>query len=135
MSKPIIPAMLSCSGYHLTDQEKKLFNQYNPLGINLFSRNIKDYKQLKELVTSIYETIERDDILIAIDQEGGRVRRLSGNDFHECAAAIDIGSQPIDTAIQTATLHAQIISYDMHSVNLNTNYAPVLDIIHSNTTF
>ncbi|MBE6452533.1 MAG: glycoside hydrolase family 3 protein [Alphaproteobacteria bacterium] len=134
MSKPILPAILSCSGYELTEQEKKLFNQSNPLGINLFSRNIKNKSQLKALISSIYQTIEREDILIAIDQEGGRVRRLSGPEFHDCAAAISIGSLPPQKASKAANLHAQLISYDMHDVNINTNYAPVLDTLHSNTT-
>lgn len=134
MSKPILPAILSCNGYQLSDEEKKLFNTIHPAGINLFSRNIKDPQQLQALIQSIYQTIESNDILIAIDQEGGRVRRLTDTFYHSTAAAIDIGTLPIDKALRAAYLHAEITSYDMLKSHLNTNYAPVLDIIHADTT-
>ena len=134
MSKPILPVILSCSGESLNDNEKKIFNQNNPLGINLFSRNIKNLSQLQELVSSIKNTIERDDVLIAIDQEGGRVRRLIGTEFHNTASAINIGQLPSNQALRCAYLHAQITSYDLHKAGINTNYAPVLDAIYSSTT-
>ena len=76
MAKPILAAMLSCSGPTLTDAEKRIFAKANPLGITLFTRNIKDKKQLQNLTNEIKNVINRDDVLIAIDQEGGRVCRL-----------------------------------------------------------
>ena len=50
MTKPILSAILSCKGYELTDEEKYFFSQSNPLGINLFSRNLKTKEQTKKLV-------------------------------------------------------------------------------------
>lgn len=72
MSKPIMAAMLSCSSTGLTDDEKRLFEKANPLGISLFSRNIANREQTQELIREIKETIGRNDLLIAVDQEGGR---------------------------------------------------------------
>lgn len=134
MSTHFVPAILSCNGYQLTDEEKRLFNQHPPLGINLFARNIKNLQQIQLLIKSIKETIERDDILIAIDQEGGRVRRLSGDEFHNTTSAINIGTLPIDKALKVSHLHAKITSYDMLKTGINTNYAPVLDTIYPFTT-
>ena len=75
--KPILAAMLSVSGFVLTDAEKRLLAAANPLGVTLFKRNIKDKKQVKALVKSIKEVIGREDVLIAVDQEGGRVCRFA----------------------------------------------------------
>lgn len=73
MTKPILAAMLSCEGLTLTEEEKKLFAEYNPLGVSLFARNFKSKQQAKNLIDEIRETIGRDDVLIAVDEEGGRV--------------------------------------------------------------
>ena len=40
MPKPVLSAMLSCSGLELTDAEKRIFAEFNPLGVTLFGRNI-----------------------------------------------------------------------------------------------
>ena len=79
MTKPILPAFLSVQGYHLSDDEKRLFAQSNPLGVCLFAKgcaNVQNKEQLSSLCREIKETIGRGDVLIAVDQEGGRVRRL-----------------------------------------------------------
>lgn len=47
MTKPILAAMLSCEGLTLTEEEKKLFAEYNPLGVSLFARNFKSKQQAK----------------------------------------------------------------------------------------
>ena len=133
MEKNILSAILSCSGYKLTDDEKFLFNKYQPFGICLFGRNIKDKKQIKSLCKEIREAT-REDIFITIDQEGGRVRRLTEPHFRSYAANIEIGSLPISQSQIAAKLHAGLISQDLKDCTINTNFAPVLDIIHPNTT-
>ena len=134
MSKEIMPAILSCSGYELTDEEKYFFSRTNPLGINIFGRNIKNKDQLKKLIKEIKEVISREDVLIAIDQEGGRVRRLREPEFESYAAAIDIGRLPLPEAKETAKLHAKLIAEDLRELGINVDYTPVLDLIYDDTT-
>ena len=134
MSSRPLAAMLSCSGLKLTDQEKKIFAAGNPLGIILFSRNISDKEQLKLLIRDIRETIGRQDVLIAVDQEGGRVRRLKEPQFRSYASQYDIGSMPKGQALRAAFLQACLISQDLREVGINVNFAPVLDICHPSTT-
>ena len=134
MNKPIMAAILSCQGTSLNDEEKKFFAQNNPLGINIFSRNIANKQQLKELIKEIKEIIGRDDVLIAIDQEGGRVRRLTEPEFRPYAAAISLGSLPIKDAKEAVSLHTDLICSDLQEMGINVNYAPVLDICYSNTS-
>ena len=91
MEQPILAAMLSLSSTRLGDDEKRLLAKYNPLGISLFGRNIENLPQVKALVKEIKETIGRDDILIAVDQEGGRVCRLQGDGFYPLASMQQLG--------------------------------------------
>lgn len=137
MNKTVLAAMLSISGTKLSDDEKRLFEQYNPLGITLFAKNIESKSQLKNLTKEIREVCERDDVLIAIDQEGGRVRRLKEPEFRSYAAQIDIGNIEkkfdFEKTLQTSRNHALLISQDLHQCGINLNYAPCLDIGYEQT--
>lgn len=138
MKKPILAAMLSCSGTELTDDEKRIFSEFNPLGITLFNRNIANPHQIKKLVAEIKETIGRRNVLIAIDQEGGRVRRLREPDFRGYMAQRQLGEiaeeQDIETAKKIAADHAWLIADDLHSLGINWNYAPVIDLCRPQTS-
>jgi beta-N-acetylhexosaminidase len=126
--KPIKAAIVSVQGTVLTDEEKLFIQKDNPLGIALFSRNIETPQQLFALTNSIKEVAERDNILIAIDQEGGRVSRLAPPHFRSYAAQAEIGSLDMTEALQMAQLHAELITDDLHKVGINCNFAPTLDV-------
>ncbi|MBR5599539.1 MAG: glycoside hydrolase family 3 protein [Alphaproteobacteria bacterium] len=124
MSKPILSAMLSCKGAFLTDEEKRLFAKYCPLGVTLFERNIRTKKELKILVDDIKNAINRDDVLIAIDGEGGRVSRLKKIKRTPYVSAESLSKYPIEYS----KIHAELMSVDMREFGINVNYAPVIDI-------
>ena len=62
---------------HLSDNEKKFLIKYKPWGIILFSRNIKTIKQTQNLINSIKKIFKNPNYPILLDEEGGRVSRLS----------------------------------------------------------
>ena len=126
-------AFLSCRGYSLSDEEKRLFNQTRPAGITLFARNIESREQVKHLIAEIKNT-SGDDTLIAVDQEGGRVRRLKEPLTRAYAAQKQIGSLPPKEAKEAAKLHAGLIGRDLRDLGITVNFAPVLDVEHANTT-
>jgi len=64
-------------GYYLTNNEKQLFKKEKPWGIILFSRNIKNLPQLKDLIINIKKIFKDKKYPILIDQEGGNVSRLN----------------------------------------------------------
>ena len=123
MSKPILAAMLSCEGLSLTDNEKYLFSKYNPLGISLFTRNIINKEQVKKLIEEIKNTINRDDVLIAVDQEGGRVSRLQHISNSKYVSASALGKN--DKIF--SKIHAELISSELSELGINVNYSPVID--------
>ena len=138
MEKPILAAMLSCSSVKLSDAEKRLFEKYNPLGVTLFGRNLVSPAQIQVLTKEIKETVGRDDVLIAVDQEGGRVRRLQGDGFYDIVSMEQLGNiaakQGIGKAIGAAIEHSILTCQDLHKAGFNFNYAPVLDIAYPETT-
>ena len=127
----ILAALLSVSSTTLSDEEKFLFEKYNPLGVTLFKRNLSSTEQTKSLISSIKETIGRDDVIIALDQEGGRVNRLNNIGFPSYTSQNILGQINSE---EITSIHAKIIARDMKSVGANFNMAPVLDIDYPETT-
>lgn len=129
--KKILPAFLSCQGARLSDDEKRLFERYNPLGVCLFSKicaNVESAEQIRALVNDIKQAVGRDNVLIAIDQEGGRVRRLTEPEFTPVTSQQDI------TTVEQAQQHTYLISHDLKKCDINVNFAPVLDTPYEQTS-
>ncbi len=66
--------MLDLPGLWLQAEDRQLLRQPEVAGLILFARNTESPQQVTELVRAI--RAERPDMLIAIDQEGGRVQRM-----------------------------------------------------------
>lgn len=127
MAKPVI---VGISGPELTDTEKELFEEHNPLGVILFRRNIKkhdngeqDKEALKTLVADIKEVLGENTI-ISIDQEGGRVKRLIAPTFYDAPAAQTF----VDT--EECKQNYSDIAKELREVGINLDFAPVADLIH-----
>ena len=61
-------------------QNKEFLSNTKPGGIILFSKNITDENQLKNLIAEIQSTNPTIPLFISIDQEGGVVSRLKWNE-------------------------------------------------------
>ena len=68
------PFIIGLPSETISKEERETIKRVSPCGIILFSRNIKTPEQLKDLISELYNLIDRP--LITIDQEGGRVARL-----------------------------------------------------------
>lgn len=137
MTKPFSAALISIGGFSLTDEEKRIISQYQPLGVTLFLRNISTKKQVAELSKQIREVAQRNDIIIAVDQEGGRVRRLTEPEFRPYASQYVLGRLEQELGAQKANIaardHALLISHDLKDCGINLNYAPVMDLAFEET--
>ena len=137
MDRPISAALVSVAGTMLSDNEKKMIEQFRPLGISLFARNINNHQQLSALVKQIKETIEDENVIIAIDQEGGRVRRLTEPEFRPYASQYVLGKVEktggLAAAEKAVYYHSVLISKDLRDCGINMNFAPVLDLAFDET--
>jgi beta-N-acetylhexosaminidase len=124
-------AVVGCAGPVLTEEERRLFREANPLGFILFARNCVDPKQLRALVESLRDTVERHDALVLIDQEGGRVARLGPPHWRKPPAASEfaaIYAKDKRAGIAAARLNARQIAAELVAVGINVDCTPVLDI-------
>ena len=64
-------------GSKLTNGEIKFLKKYKPWGVILFKRNIVSFKQTSSLTKKIRRCMNDPFYPILIDEEGGKVSRLS----------------------------------------------------------
>ena len=132
--KPILSAFICLKGTELTKGEADLLRKFNPAGLTLFKRNIDTPEQVKKLTDDIRLAVGRDDFLIAIDQEGGLVRRLRPPYWHEYISQQQLGIFPVKEAKEAIKLHATLIANDLRELGINVVFAPVADTLHTDTT-
>ena len=132
--KPILSAFICLKGKELTQAEADLLRKYNPAGLTLFKRNVETPEQVKKLTDDIRDAVGRDDFLIAIDQEGGLVRRLRPPYWHDYVAQQQLGTLPTKKAEEAIKLHATLIANDLRELGINVVFAPVADTLHADTT-
>lgn len=121
----MLPVIVGIEGPVLTAQERELFSRLQPAGYILFSRNITDYELTRELTDDLRAlTSGPDEPIIAIDQEGGRVVRTA-DIFVQHPSAAELAATQDDVLITRAAYYnAQCL----HTLGVNTNFAPVLDL-------
>ena len=120
--------MLDLQGYRLTAAEEQLLKKPSVGGVILFSRNIQDAAQVAALTAEIRSF--RPDLLLAVDQEGGRVQRLKEG-FTRLPAMRQLGHlydlNPV-AALDAARLLGQLMAAEVINVGLDISFAPVLDL-------
>jgi beta-N-acetylhexosaminidase len=120
--------MIGFEGAEVTPEFRAWMREYQPGGIILFSRNLVDPVQIAHLTNDLQAMAGDIPLLIAIDQEGGRVSRLPYGFTIFPPAAIVAQQRSADLAYQAAAVTAK----ELRAVGINMNMAPVLDI-HTNS--
>jgi len=92
-------------------------------GVILFAHNIESSTQLIQL-TQLLKSIEPS-LIISIDQEGGKVQRLSSkNGFKDFKSAFEVTQMSLESAYQHYCEMGEILY--IHGINLN--FGPCVDI-------
>ncbi|HEX7856570.1 MAG TPA: beta-N-acetylhexosaminidase [Sphingobium sp.] len=125
------PVIFGLSGETLTSDERGFFRESDPAGYILFKRNIVDREQVRALTDELRALVGRDDLLIMIDQEGGRVARMQPPVWPKFPSA-----EPFDrlyaaapsSAIAAARANARAIAATLQEVGVNVDALPLLDL-------
>jgi beta-N-acetylhexosaminidase len=119
------------AGEALGEAERALLAASQPAGIILFARNCISSAQVKRLVADSKTAIGSDDVLVLIDQEGGRVQRLrppQWRDLPSASAYAALYAHDPARAVLCARLAARLTAHDLRALDINTNCAPVVDV-------
>ena len=121
----MLPLILGLDGPSLTTADLERIAKYQPAGYILFTRNIVNASQTRELTDALREHTQHPP-LISIDNEGGRVWRTSG-----------LGPIPADAAtfghqgdFKQSAWFGTLTGRHLEMLGVNLNFAPVLDIDH-----
>lgn len=120
--------MVSLEGLELSHEEVDLLSRPSVGALILFSRNYSDRAQLKALVESIRAV--KPHLLIAVDQEGGRVQRFKEGFLRlpPLAALGSLYAKDVSAGLEAAELCGWAMAVELLDVGLDFSFAPVLDV-------
>ena len=108
---------------------RAMLTDYHIGGAILFARNVESPRQVAQLTNALQRAALESNhpgLILAIDQEGGRVARLTeATGFTEIPSAMALGATGNP---ETARAMARLLAQELRAVGLNTNFAPVLDV-------
>ena len=121
--------MLDLAGTALDAEDRELLRHPAVGGVILFSRNFQTPAQLAELTAAIHARREPH-LLIAVDQEGGRVQRFrDGFTRLPSAGHFDrfYNRHPVAACTACESV-AWLMASELRSVGVDFSFAPVLDL-------
>ena len=120
--------MLDLAGTELTASEHELLQNPQVGGVILFARNITSREQVSSLTAQVRAA--SDTVLIAVDQEGGRVARL-----REGFTALppmqvlgDLVAQDSDAGLSLVKNVGWLMASEVLACGFDISFAPVLDV-------
>ncbi|MGL3045427.1 beta-N-acetylhexosaminidase [Acinetobacter pecorum] len=120
--------MLDIAGTTLTQEDIELLSAPQVGGVILFGRNIESPAQVRALTDHMRQV--RPDILIAVDQEGGRVQRLRQG-FTLLPAMGKFGELYTSDSLRALELAEKcgwLMATEVLAVGIDFSFAPVLDL-------
>ena len=121
MSVQIGPVMIDVEGTELTEEDRELLRHPQVGGLIFFARNFRDRPQLEALVSEIRAV--RPEILLAVDQEGGRVQRFKDS-FTRIPSMQALSARADSQQLKDV---GWLLAAELLAVGVDFSFAPVLD--------
>ena len=123
------PVILDIAGTSLTADDRRRLAHPLTGGLILFARNWQDRRQLTELTAAVKAL--RDDLLICVDHEGGRVQRFRSDGFTPLPAMRQLGEAWMHDALaatNAATATGYVLGAELRACGVDLSFTPVLDL-------
>lgn len=126
---PLGPVMVDVDGFSLSESEVQRLLHPSVGAVILFARNYQNAAQVSKLVAQI-KSLRAPQLLVAVDQEGGRVQRFQEGFTRLPAAAHfgDLWQQDKHTAPMQAFKSAFTMASELIAVGVDFSFAPVFDV-------
>ena len=134
------PLILDVAGTALSPEDRRRLAHSLTGGVILFARNWENRAQLLQLTSSIKAV--RDDLLICVDHEGGRVQRFRTDGFTHLPPMRAFGEMWLDDgkgakavpgsgalrATNAATAAGYVLGTELRACGVDFSFTPVLDL-------
>jgi beta-N-acetylhexosaminidase len=123
------PLILDVAGLSLTDTDRRRLAHPLVGGMILFARNWRDRAQLTALCDEVHSV--RDDLLVCVDHEGGRVQRFRSDGFTHLPpmrAFGDLWMKDAMAATNAASAAGYVLGAELRACGVDLSFTPVLDL-------
>ena len=123
------PLMADIKGHELTPVDRELLTHPAVGGVILFTRNYASVEQVTALIDDIHQ-VREPQLLVAVDQEGGRVQRFKDEFTHlpPLACLGRIYDTDSTRAKYLARTTGWLMAVELRAVGIDLSFAPVLDL-------
>ncbi len=125
------PLIVDIAGTTLTADDRARLQHPLVGGLILFARNWVDRAQLTTLTADVKAI--RDDLLICVDHEGGRVQRFRTDGFTHLPPMRRLGEMWMDDALaatDAASACGVVLAAELRACGVDLSFTPVLDLDH-----
>ncbi len=122
--------MLGFQGQEPSEALSRFVRETPPAGVIVFQRNIRSTAQAAQLTRDLRALWPADAPApwIALDQEGGRVRRLKAPQCPEVSALPDARVWGLLGDVEATRLAGEVTGRQLAALGFNLDFAPVLDV-------
>jgi beta-N-acetylhexosaminidase len=123
--------IVGCAGPKLSAAEREFHARAKPWGLILFKRNIESPAQVAALIQEFRGVAGYHTAPVLIDQEGGRVQRLSPPLWPDFPSAARLGAaygRDPARGIEAAKLGARLIASELSVLGISIDCMPVADL-------
>jgi beta-N-acetylhexosaminidase len=123
------PVMVDLCGLELQPDEREMLEHPAVGGVILFSRNYESPQQVRELAARIH-ALRRPPLMVAVDQEGGRVQRFRDGFFRlpPVGRVGEVYNRNPRTGLELAREAGWLMASEVLAAQVDLSFAPVLDL-------